>query len=568
MLSEIPPVEQTMKNELSFVENRQVHASPDGHRQSWLGPPESIAFDDLEIKRKLLNLAAPCYVVRNQSGQIGMTNEGHFSTAENGNSLLDGLTAVPALQARQLGDPEFMACYGVDLPYMTGAMANGIASEELVIAMGKTGMLASFGAAGLLPDRVLAAIQRIQSELPKGPYAFNLIHSPNEENLERSAVELYLLHNVTTVEASAFLRLTPHIVRYRAAGLSVDQAGRIVIGNRVIAKISRREVATAFMQPAPEKILQALLSQQLITEEQASLASQVPMADDITVEADSGGHTDNRPLVCMLPSMLTLRDEVQARYDYAEQIRIGAAGGIGTPESALAAFMMGAAYVVTGSVNQACLEAGASVHTKKLLAQAEMADVMMAPAADMFEMGVKLQVLKRGTFFPMRAQKLYEIYKKHEALEDIPAEDRQRLEKQVFRKNLDDIWESCISFFTERDPAQIERVAQNPKRKMALIFRWYLGLSSRWSNIGEKGREADYQIWCGPAMGAFNDWVRGTYLEQPENRHVADIAHQILTGAAYLHRLRNLAIGGLRLSGHLKQYRPKPSGVNEAVSQE
>ena len=27
----------------------------------------------------------------------------------------------------------------------------------------------------------------------------------------------------------------------------------------------------------------------------------------------------------------------------------------------------------------------------------------MAPAADMFEMGVKLQVLKRGTMFPMRA---------------------------------------------------------------------------------------------------------------------------------------------------------------------
>ena len=37
----------------------------------------------------------------------------------------------------------------------------------------------------------------------------------------------------------------------------------------------------------------------------------------------------------------------------------------------------------------------------------------MAPAADMFEMGVKLQVLKRGTMFPMRAQKLYELYRAH-----------------------------------------------------------------------------------------------------------------------------------------------------------
>ncbi len=40
------------------------------------------------------------------------------------------------------------------------------------------------------------------------------------------------------------------------------------------------------------------------------------MADDITVEADSGGHTDNRPLVCVLPSIIALRDEIQAKYHY------------------------------------------------------------------------------------------------------------------------------------------------------------------------------------------------------------------------------------------------------------
>ena len=87
-------------------------------------------------------------------------------------------------------------------------------------------------------------------------------------------------------------------------------------------------------------------------------------------------------------------------------MRIGAAGGISTPESALAAYMMGAAYVGTGSINQACVESGASEHTRGLLAQADMADVAMAPSADMFEMGARVQVLKKGCFFPMRAQKL------------------------------------------------------------------------------------------------------------------------------------------------------------------
>ncbi len=119
------------------------------------------------------------------------------------------------------------------------------------------------------------------------------------------------------------------------------------------------------MQPPPERMIKELLAQNLITELQAHLASKVPMADDITVEADSGGHTDNRPLVCLLPSIISLRDEIQAKYNYDRIIRIGVAGGIGTPESALAAFVMGAGYIVTGSINQSCVESGACEYTKK-----------------------------------------------------------------------------------------------------------------------------------------------------------------------------------------------------------
>ena len=525
-------------------------------RQTWTGPQSAVAFDAAGIKAKLLNLEQPCYVLRDSQGRIGLSNEGALRPAAGPAAEMDVLLTAPPLSPQQLGDPDFLAFHGLQLSYSSGAMANGIASEELVIALGRAGMLGSFGAAGLVPDRVQAAIRQIQQALPRGPYAFNLIHSPNEEMLERRAVDLYLQHGVNTVEASAFLGLTPHIVRYRAAGLRLSAAGEIEIGNKVIAKVSRREVASKFMQPAPLKILRALVEQGLITPRQAALAEKVPLADDITAEADSGGHTDNRPLVCMLPSMIALRDELQEKYRYAAPIRVGAAGGIGAPEAALGAFMMGAAYIVTGSVNQACVEAGASAHTKKLLAQAEMADVMMSPAADMFEMGVKLQVLKRGTLFPMRAQKLYDLYQKYNSIEDIPAAERQKLEKQIFKTDLDAIWNSCVAFFSERDPAQITRAANNPKRKMALIFRWYLGLASRWSNIGEKGREMDYQIWCGPSMGAFNDWARGTYLEYPENRYAVDIAQHIMTGAAFLYRWQSLKIQGLQLPAAVGKYRP------------
>jgi trans-AT polyketide synthase, acyltransferase and oxidoreductase domains len=524
--------------------------------QAWGSSVEQIAFDPAGIQGKLLNLGLPCYLVKTE-GEVGVTHAIPYDASANMESL-EMLAALPPLRLQQLGDPTFLAFHGVKYAYATGAMAGGIASADLVIALGKEKILSSFGAGGLPTARIEAAIHRIQQALPLGPYAFNLIHSPNEPAMERRAVDLYLNYGVRTVEASAFLDLTPNIVYYRVAGLSLDSANRIQVRNKVIAKVSRREVATKFLQPAPAKFLKELVAQGLITEQQATLAEQVPMADDITVEADSGGHTDNRPLVCLLPSLIALRDEIQAKHGYANPVRVGVAGGIGTPQSALAAFMMGAAYVVTGSINQSCVESATSDHAKQLLAQAEMPDVMMAPAADMFEMGVKLQVLKRGTLFPVRAQKLYEIYKAYDSIEAIPAKEREQIEKQIFRRSLDAIWDETAAFFTERDPKQLERAMANPKRKMALIFRWYLGLSSRWSNTGEPGREIDYQIWCGPAMGSFNDWVRGSYLAESQNRRVADVAEHIMTGAAFLYRLQNLTLQGLHLPAVYRQYNPIP----------
>ena len=58
-------------------------------------------------------------------------------------------------------------------------------------------------------------------------------------------------------------------------------------------------------------------------------------------------------------------------------------------------------------------------------------------------------------------------------------------------------------------------------------------------------------------MGSFNDWTRGTYLAEPANRRVADVGLQILTGAAYLARLRTLALQGIRLPASLDMYRPQ-----------
>lgn len=479
----------------------------------------------------LTDLATPYYIFKNDSGDVSLTSETSPILSSKGKII----GFLPAVNASKLGSKTFKERYKVKYAYMAGAMANGIASETMVKALNKANILSSFGAAGLIPKRLEEAIKDIQSEVISDSYAFNLIHSPSEEALEKNGVELFLKNGIHIVEASAYMNITPYIVQYKAAGLK-NINGKIHIENRVIAKVSRLEVANKFMKPAPIAILEQLVKEGKITEEQAKLAQKVSLADDITVEADSGGHTDNRPLNCILPAIIALRDEIIAEYNYDEKIHIGAAGGIGTPDSAFGAFALGADYVVTGSINQACIESGSSNKVRKMLCLAEMTDITMAPAADMFEMGVKLQVLKRGTMFSNRANKLYELYKSYVSIDEIPDAEKEKLEKQIFRRNLNDVWLDTVSFFKERDAELLESAQKDPKIKMALIFRWYLGLSSRWANMGENGRELDYQIWCGAAMGAFNQWVRNTPLEHLENRKVVDIADAIMNGAALLQR--------------------------------
>src|SRR5262249_35361194 len=138
----------------------------------------------------------------------------------------------------------------------------------------------------------------------------------------------------------------------------------------------------------------------------------------------------------------------------------------------------------------------------------------------------------------------------------VPASERAALEKTVFRAPLETIWEQTKEYFRERDPGRIERAQADPKQKMALVFRWYLGMSSYWANTGEPSRTVDYQIWCGPAMAAFNDWVRGSFLENPENRRVATVALNILYSAAVLTRARILSLQGFGLPPGLPQLKP------------
>ncbi len=457
-----------------------------------------------------------------------------------------------------LGDRSFQQVHGVRYSYVGGAMARGIASANLVIALAESGMLGFFGSAGLSLERLQKEINTIKDRLnPHNlSWGMNLIHTPNEPALEGAIVDLYLKNGVNKIEAAAFMGLSPAIVHFAFKGLKQDESGSIIRMNHVFAKISRHEVAKHFLTPVPYQILESLVTAGKLSAAEAALGKNLSIAEDITVESDSGGHTDGRPLGPLFSEILQLRNELSEKFGYETWPRVGAAGGLGTPSAVASAYALGAAYVCIGSVHQACVESGMSKTGKKMLGEAGLADVALTAFADMFEQGVKVQVLKRGTLMPQRGNYLYNLYINYKFIEELPEKDKAKLEKEIFKSPISKIWEDTEAFFREVEPSQIERAATDPRHKMALLFRWYIGKSSHWPVQENMERQLDYQIWCGPAMGAFNQWVKGTFLETVENRSVQQVALNLLEGAAMITKAHQLKTYGVSIGEEAFFYIP------------
>lgn len=116
-----------------------------------------------------------------------------------------------------------------------------------------------------------------------------------------------------------------------------------------------------------------------------------------------------------------------------------------------------------------------------------------------------------------------------------------QIQERYFKRGFQDVWEETKAFYLKEKPDEIEKAEKNPKHKMALIFRWYFIHTGRLAMKGDEEQTSDYQIHCGSAMGAFNQWVKGTPFENWRNRHVDEIAKKLMQETADLleHRLRS-----------------------------
>lgn len=433
--------------------------------------------------------------------------------------------------AQKLGNAGFKNDYGLKYAYLAGAMYRGLASKEMVISMGKAGMMGFLGTGGMSLEEIEADIDAIESQLSAAqPWGLNLIANATEPQKEMQTIELYLKKHVSVIEASAFMQITPALVYYRLQGLQQEADGSISCKNKVIGKLSHVEVARGFMSSPPQRLVDKLLADKKITNEQAEWSQSILMADDICVEADSGGHTDQGVAMVLLPAIQSLRQQLGIK---PEKLRIGLAGGIGTPQSVAVAFSMNADFILTGSINQCTVESGANDVVKDLLQEININDTAYAPAGDMFEFGAKVQVLKKGLFFPARANRLFALYSQYNSLDEIPENVLKQLEEKYFGQTIEQIWQSLVERLEQKNNhKEIARAQKNPKHKMALVFRWYFGYSARLAFAGDTNNLVNFQVHTGPALGAFNQWVKGTELQDWRNRHVDQIGITLMEQGA------------------------------------
>jgi trans-AT polyketide synthase/acyltransferase/oxidoreductase domain-containing protein len=427
-----------------------------------------------------------------------------------------------------LGSRQFLQDYGVRYAYIAGSMCNGISSTNLVVKMAKAGFLAFLGSHGLTIPKVESLIQSCKCELtPSQQYGINVHYVPSDPIINTQLIELCIKHELSCIEVSGFDHISIDLVKYRVKGL-LKEKGCIISKNKILVKTSQSKTAEIFMQAAPLHILEKLLAEKVISNQQFELAQVIPMADDICVEGHGGWKTEQAVTLTKLPEIIQLRDKYRKSHTQSPKIRIGCCGGLATPQSIAAVFMLGAEFVLTGSINQCTVEAAISEHSKNLLQKCKVDDSSCVPAGDLFESGAKVQVLRKGTFFPARAQKLYDLYRLNDKWDDVEEHVRQQIEKHFFNRSFISIYQEISKQFSQ---SELNEAAHNQKFQMAQVFKWYFQYCKNLAIEGSPQNQQNYQIFNSSALGAFNQLVMGDSLEKWQNRHVDEIAIWLLKAA-------------------------------------
>lgn len=435
------------------------------------------------------------------------------------------------ISAETLGSSDFKKKYGLKYAYIGEAMYNGISSAKMAASLANAGMLGLLGTQGRTKEEVSQDIDSVREQVKNSncTIGINITNSPYNSKIQSSILDLCISKQVNLIEVSEYMSITKELVLYRLHGVKEIKDGKVTVPNHIIAKVSRIEIAELFACPPQQKLVDELLKEGSISDEEARAARKIPMADSITITCDSEGHIGTSAGFLLVPLVKQMIQKCTKEYGYDMEINVGTTGGIGEPKAAAAAFLSEADYIGTGSINQCTQEAAVSESVKEILESIDIHDTEYVPEENLFELGAKCQVVRKGLFFPARANKLYETYRYFDSIENLDAKLASQLEERYFGKTFNEIYDEVIKTASHEE---IEQAEQNKKYKMLLIFKWYFNKSRMDAIKGNQSNKVNYLIKCSSAMGFFNNWSKGKPFEKRENRHVDQIGIAILEEAA------------------------------------
>lgn len=436
-----------------------------------------------------------------------------------------------------LGSDEFKQDYGLQYAYAVGPMESGITTKEMVERCAKAGLLGIYASNNLSYQRIEEDVNNLTQQLGSVPFGVAL--SPDYIDLKREEkiVSILCRYDIKMVQASYYINVSKQLVKYKAKGLTLVDQEKVNSGHKIMAKLSRSEVVEEFLKPASDSIIEELLQEGEITNEQAQLLKKVPIADSICVESNSAGRTDSASALATFPVIARMVEQTSNQYHYDKKVRVGCSGSIGSPEAIVALFALGADFVMTGSVNQCTVESGTSEFVKRILQQMDIQDTEYIPSGDNFDYNAKMQVAKRGVLFPVRANKLNEIYKLYGSIAAIDSDVKKKIEEHYFEHSMEEVFEMIRPSLNQ---TQLNRLERTPKYKMALIFQWYYKKGLEDAIRGKEDNAVNLLIYSSVAMGAFNAYVKNTELEKWENRHVDEIGVKLMRDAEVLFKDKTL----------------------------
>ena len=137
----------------------------------WWQPSRSLPDTGRQaLNDAILRVNQPLFIV-DFNGKMAVARDGTVTIGDKKpkeSDVLPLIGYVPGLHPKDLGDSAFKEAHSLRYAYVAGAMANGISSVEMVEVAGNNGMMGFFGAAGLLPNQIEAAIKNCRKAWDPG----------------------------------------------------------------------------------------------------------------------------------------------------------------------------------------------------------------------------------------------------------------------------------------------------------------------------------------------------------------------------------------------------------------